>query len=511
MSKARGSLLLIAARLANFGLLIVAVPLYLALLGEVGYGVCLFMSSVLVYVNLLDLGFSAGSHKLIIEAFDRKDDDRAWTLQYVQFTLATLVAVAGFAVLVVVGQVWVIDPSLSGPTRNLFFAAAGLTFATTVLNQSLVPALVGRGLFGRMALLNVSTVAFGTGLSLLFSWLWKTPAAWFGGQALGGILAFGASLAFAFAASKETLARFRFRADVVRELFKFGLRTYVHRLWGSLAGTADRLQLGAGNPERLVAYSVPARIPECLQMLVRPVVETLLPDLTRSLARGAEEFAGRVHGYSIFVLLLATSAVLVPSGFAVSIVRVWLGEGAFLGAEWVVIPLAVYVSLEAYFASLSAALYATGNPQRLIWFAAFNGVATLALTMPMYRWHGVGGVALMNMGIGLAQFATLPAAIRRMGVSALDLRSQMWRSLLVLSFGGALALAAHALSRSTLFVASPWLCFPGMALLAVLQFVACVRLGICPLPDGVGALLASRRFLAWMAPPYSEDRQAAST
>jgi O-antigen/teichoic acid export membrane protein len=443
------------------------------------------MLVVAAYLNLIDLGFSVGSQKHIVEAFHEGREDDAWEFHRVQFTLAAITALAGSLILLVIGKLFgfLPVPGLHAYAW-LFYVFAGLNWAMYILSTALNPPLVGLAMFSRMARFSFVSALCSTIASLALSFYTHSAVGWMGGQALGATVGFILNLAALSRVGGLKILRPHWNTIRVREITKLGVRSYSIRMWSAISGNSDRLVLGKlVSSEIYTTYAVPARLPDVLYVVIRGLNDTLFPEYAKAQGSSQEEFIKIVRKNSSIVLLVALSSFVVTGGVSQAFLNVWLGSRAPSYGGTIIIGLGVYYSFEAYFASLSVALLAKGIPHKMMAFAAWNAAATAGFTYFAYHLLGVPGVAIMNAVIDGLQLVPLVWVMRRNLGPSFEMSK-------VLGTVASLAIIAISMAAGTQWVVTHLvprglsiLVLPFGPMLAIVYMLGAFSFGLVPIPD----------------------------
>jgi len=94
----------IAARVVNYGIRFVSIPLSLNLLGRAQYGLWLTIGSVLIWLGLSELGISTGLVNTVARAYGREDWDEARTYVSTGFFTYSTLALLAFLIVTLVSM-----------------------------------------------------------------------------------------------------------------------------------------------------------------------------------------------------------------------------------------------------------------------------------------------------------------------------------------------------------------------------------------------------------------------
>jgi O-antigen/teichoic acid export membrane protein len=494
MSKTRGSIGLVAAKLVQLVLQVVAVRLYLKWLGQDSYGIVLLFAALAPYLLLLDIGFTVAAQRLMTQRLSEGDPEGARRVHRCLIYLNAWITLASAITFVFLFLFLPLKaPGITMGERVWIFVAAGVQFLATWLNFTLVAALMAYERFRRLAALNAIASIVTVLLGIAAAYVWRSPQALLGANAFSAM----AILAINAHALKPVFGYVpiwgTYDPDITKELRTVGLRSYVHRAIGGLASSTDKVLLGSviGTRE-LSQYAVPTRLPETLYDTLSPVYTTTLPELTRARSAQDPKLPTILEHNSLLVLGLACGALLVPCGFGSPLLLVLFGE-TFPQGDVVCVLMALCKSVELFYAALAMLFYAEGRPDRLVPLTLANAAGMAVLTIPAYHWFGFGGIAALKAVITMAQFGPIMALVRRNLGAADAVRSLSLRALLILLVAICFAIGAMYLSRTAWMTNAPWLSLVLAPVAASIYVALVVGTRICPLPSG-----AKRRLKAWL-------------
>ena len=457
MARVSGSISLVMTGSVSIALRVLTVPLYLVWLGEDQYSLYLYMLFLTGFVALFNPHVDEAAITRLTEAFAKGETERAWRIQQA-FTALTLL-IAGVGLVAFAAMAFLVPV----PDHRLaevwpMFLCFGLAYAGNVLAESLHPVLYAQDKFQQLAVREffVSTGGAIAGIGLV--WAYRTPVALAAVTALNAVVGYLLLLVITKRLYPEFRVRPRWIPDINRDLFRIGLRGYLHRAALMVSTTIDKILLPHALPMRQLAhYHVPAQVPVTLQRMMDPIQNTLRPELTRQGLQGAGQLAESTTRFARIVLGIACCTVLVPAAFGLPILLVWLPEGVSMpfGAA-VMLALGVACTLELLHGVFNMLAYAIGKPHVLVPVSGLNAAATVAFTVPVALAFGVAGVAVQN---GLLFALLLPAllwTIRRHCTPDLDMRDVLRSTAASMGVGLFYAIAAFTMCHHTWFRENPW-------------------------------------------------------
>lgn len=484
MTKGKGAIALVGAKVVNVGLQFLATRLYLQWLGQESYGVVLLFASISAYMNIVDLGYWTGAQRRITLARSRNDhQDVVATVRCLAVLNARigLLAISGYSLL----YLFLPIPGLLESERRILFCAACIQFITQWLSLTLTSLLISHERFNRLALTNFIQTIVTVGLGLWAASVYRTPTA----LMVANAIAFVLILVWNLFLLRPIYGFFpvwgRYEENVARDLAQVGRRSYAHRLVANMAGSTDKLIIGSFfGPMALTLYGIPARIPEVLKDVFAPIYTTTQPEITRALDKDPKHLEAVVERNSLLVLAISLAFITVPCSLGEPLIR-FLFPGEFPNGGWVCTLIGLYKGAELYYSQLAIPPYAKGRPDWLVPFAASTFVISAGLTYAAYSRFGVLGVALVNVGIVVLQFFPYHWMIRNRILQGESLAHWYRKAggiigvsvcccAVGLSIAGTRFLAQHAWTATLL---APCLALASLALMVKLRF--------CPKPTVV--------------------------
>ncbi len=451
MSKVANSAYLIAANAAATAIQFVSVPLLLRWIGKPAYGVYLYVAVVAVYVGVATPGLYNAAQKLLTERFAAGDEEGAWRIQQTQLAMALAFAALSAVAFFALGLILRLD-GVDRRTLVWMFAIYACTYALALVNGALVAVLSAREMFRSVAVRQSMEPLAGAIVAVTLAAIVRTPIAVVAGGLIGSLTGFALNALTLRRSFPGFRLRPKFDRAAAREIWAISVRGWPQAVVLAVSGSADRMLLpAAGLGSAAIAdYTIPYRLPETLNRLLSPALATVVPELTRQNATDPRGFAEKLHRYGLQSMLLASALILVPSGFGGPFLALWLGDQAPREGAAIVLAIGFYFALNYYYNLMAKAFVAQGRMHLVVPFSLFNAVATLALTVPVARAHGIQGVAWMNAAINLAQFGVFLVYVRRTVAPGFPLAQHLRRCLPLLAGGAALAVGAHVWCRT------PW-------------------------------------------------------
>lgn len=417
-----------AVAVAWNGLLIVLVtPWYVSKLGMEGYGLIGFWLLMQVVYSLCDVGMGATLMRDFAAAQGIPDGQSRRrqllrTLELIYWPLAGVLALLLFGC-----SSWIASSWLKLHVLSTGEAARSIRWMALALGLQFPGALYSSGLLGlqrqgRLALIQMcgSAARYGGGLAVLF---WRAdPAPYFIVQALVS----GAQTAATRAALSGMLGSAGrtgppFRAELLREAWRFSAGMAITSVAGVLLGSVDRLFLSAALPAvELGKYTVAWVGTGLLQLGIQPFYRAYFPRFAELLAIGdRKKLREEYYQGCRIVARLIVPAALVAWVFAPEIFRAWMGQAD--GTTVTVFRLLLLGVASAGLMWLPAAFQQAHGWTRLhagmISGALVAGAASLWWTIG--RWGAAGatfvwilhGVSDLTLGLWLMHRRLLPGEL----------------------------------------------------------------------------------------------------
>jgi len=305
---------------------LVAVPVYLDVVGEVRYGVLVLVWALLGFFGVSDFGIAiaTGNHVARVPAGDRD------ALGRVVVTAAALTAGAGLAagaLFVGVGAILVqlvldIPAPLHGETyAALAWVSATLPFAN--LFWVSIGAAEGRERFLEANALRLVAAVMTQALPLVAAWLWEPTLAAIGAGLLASTLVSSAAgMSLAARRLGSPALRLPDRATAA-SLLRYGSWVTVTGVVSAVVASVDRLVIGAvRGPRAVTQYAIPANLVARLHLVPSSLTRTLFPRFSRE----ADATGDALARTAITALVAIVTPVVVVAMVALEpFLRIWVG------------------------------------------------------------------------------------------------------------------------------------------------------------------------------------------
>lgn len=456
-------------------------------LGESSYSIYVLVMAFVGYATLLEPSVLYGVQKRLVERYLANDHEGAQRVQEAQATIVLVTTGFGTAALLALGLFYQIPgATVSRGGTWALFAAGAIIFVSAQVNQLLVPILSAREMFRSLSLRQASETVASAVVGMALAYWFRSPLGVLIGTAGGSMVSVVVNIcSLKRAGHPYHIVPRRHRAEL-KDLLNYARLGYPHRIFGGASNSADRVLYSySGRPlEDISRYAIAYRVPESMQMIFVFAADALVPRLTRDLNDSPEAAANALDKLGRLMLATGVAFVLVPGCFGSALLRVWLGNVPRAAPEAMAF-LSAYFALQMYMAAMTKIFYASGRLHRAAVFTGYNAALTLALTIPMARWGGIVGVALMNAGIALTQFIPYAFWIKRDCVPSFDALRHTRATSIILLIGSLVGYGSYQLCDLT-YVADRPLLGIFLALVAALITGAIILgLRLAEIPPGI--------------------------
>lgn len=378
---------------------LVMTPIFIKTLGKSDYGIWLLIHALVGYYGLLDLGVRSAVVRYVSRALALKD------IRTVNETLNTAFVLYGGMGVVALGlsvALAVILPDVSGFAAGQHPDAAVLIL---LVGANMAVAFPGRLLEGvlsaaeRFDLSNLLRIIFSfirnmVFIVLLFSGYGLLALAW----ALLALTSLEKIVVALVVLRKVPSVRLNpklARRSRVREIFDYGIHTFLAQSGNRLRLFTDSIVIGAFlPPQAITLFNIGNRPVTYLTRMTMGIARVLTPAFSRTEAHGRVENLRRL-------LILGTRATTILTWLACLIlavlgdrlIRLWVGEGFGESVQVLLLLLPAYLFANGMHPT-SSILYGTSRHRVLSIIVITEGLANLGLSLLFIRMWGIVGVAL---------------------------------------------------------------------------------------------------------------------
>ncbi len=443
-----------ATDLAAVGVFLVLTPMLLHHLGAARFGVLAVADSVLGYIGLLNLGLNPALTRFLAGSEATGDRQRTISLLSTSAMLFGILGVIGgiAASLIAahIGALFNVDAAVVDDCAR-FISIKGLEF---ILAMPLGIYAAGNYSIGSMVKMNgVRAVGGALETALAFAVVWTgSGLTMLAVNSLVITLATGLLQRWSLRRAVPNL-NLRFdaiRADLVRELFSYGLLFALDGLIVLLVFKTDDIVIGAvSSAAALASYAVAGQVSRALTNTVGRIPGTLFPVLSALSAKDDRATLRRVFCRTIDACFATSGAIAVTLAvFGGELIRGWLGIQPDALPDRVIYCFAAFALCHAPVSAGSKYLAAAGLMRRVAFMAIVEGFGNLGLTLILVRVVGLPGVILATVIVQVSTTSWYNAtqAARHMELPiAVFWRDRMLRLAVPMLASGALALTWHAL------------------------------------------------------------------
>jgi O-antigen/teichoic acid export membrane protein len=438
-----------SAQVWSAALTLLAVPVYLRVLGPEVYGIIGFYVALQILVNVLDFGWSMIANREFARA-ETESEEGAHLLR-------TLEVVYGLVGVLIVLSLWQLSSWLSTSYFNaVALGSAELRTAIVLIGLTLglrwpvtLYTAVLRGL-ERHVLQNTLAIVIITlrtvGAMLVIRQV-PTLEAFFYWQALLSVAECGLFAGATWLLQHGQWSSAKFDGAILRRFGHFSAQLTFIALFAALLKQVDRLVLGRWvSLDLLGYYTVAAVLSGGLLLFATPLSAAVYPRFSDLFARDQTAEALEIYRKSsrtVAVVIVPVACMLVF--FASPIVTIWTRSGAAAqSAAPVLAVLAAATALNSLMQVPYAAQIAAGRAHIALWT---NGVAVAALTpltIVLVQLLGIAGAGIAWLVFNIVYYSVVAAVIEWRVFGSIGC---LWRETLplmgagVVFFGGAAALA----------------------------------------------------------------------
>jgi len=409
---------------ANILVTILLTPFLIHYLGQSGYGLWATLGSVLAYLSLLDLGLSGTSTKFIAQ-YRASNDQHGLnifvTTVFITYFILGIVAL-GLSILVSFHLAGFFQLSFDlAETAKGFFLVAGVNFALSFPLAPLNGILFG---YQRVDLLNlINTLGFlcngFLSVLVLKNGLGLVGMAW---VALGINLS-SAALKWSFIRRKFPHVRIYpalFNLGVLKNALTYAFYLLIISVGAQIVFNTDNIiiskYLGIA---AVTAYAVAFRLIFVLMQFIFKIADVLAPVFSElhTLKDTVRLRAVYLESSKVSVAL-AIPVVIILVFFGEEVIRLWIGEGNFVGTP-TLMTLAALTFMHSFVHPGAVMLTGAGKMRGICFFNMAEAAFNLFLSIALVRHMGVLGVALGTiLAHALTNLWYIPAsAAKEVGLS----------------------------------------------------------------------------------------------
>ena len=281
-SRSAGVLWIVGLRFIIIFLQLINLRVAIHVLGDVVYGIAVFVAGVRALWQFVDLDIPQGLIQILSKTI-RVDEDKAWRYFRAGLFLQFLVGVIG-AVGVSLGAIYFgHDSRLAGYSFvTSLFVIAGIQFFFDSYGSTYNAPFNAREEFHKVAALTSGIPLFTVFIQIVLVLLMKSPIGILLGTLLDSVLQFIIKVYYIVKHEKKFPVLPKFDFECCRDIIHMGLKSYIAGLSTRIGGTVDKLivgdVLGFG---ALTIYNLACRIPQILLEAFGKITDFLgLPRVT---------------------------------------------------------------------------------------------------------------------------------------------------------------------------------------------------------------------------------------
>lgn len=385
---------------------VVALPVYIRILGETGYGVYSFLLILINYLGFLDLGLNGGIVRFVAEAVTRRDSDR---IRRLTGTISRIYLVTGGtgALFLLAGSDWMVRHFLNDipadllPGAVLYFQLGAVAFLLNLYNIFLSGLLTAaqKQYLSNSVRFGGDSLRYLAGIGILLA------GGGLVGLAITNLVVNSGVLAVLFGLSRRELGTFSlfrpFDRGLFREVFSYSAFLMASTIVGVLAVQANQLVVGYLLPVAALAwYAGSFDTAGKLWLIPKNVLAPVFPLWTEMKAKGEKEKITQILDHSVrFILLVAWLPSLLLLIDADVVLSLWISPGFSDGAAPVFRLILAGVLINSAFYAATPLAYAFDLPATITRFQIGQAILNLAgcfLLIPLYGIAGAGLAFLLS-------------------------------------------------------------------------------------------------------------------
>ncbi len=390
-SKARSVGVLAASRLLGIILQLVAVRVYVSVLGVEGYAVPLYFAALVGNVVYCDLGIPQAVQRAILDARANNrisDIGRLETARLRGLRVSIFLAVLAYAMLWLVLPI----PAVQGnEQRFLLFTLSSAHAVALLLFTHYNAILAAYEEFGALALANGVLTSCQPLLGIPLVLALRKPEALLGAMAASAALA--SIISYGFSRRRPKLNRST--SDGLIGLILSGVRMAGARFLNQVAGSVDRLIIPRFGASLLTQYQIPWQVCQTLLEICQPMYQVLFADIAKASCTAPHERKAKLERSFLLAASVGASVIVLGSGYGPSLIRLWI-PAPIPNVGILCLALGVYKGFEYMLNAFGVTFFAIGRMELLVPFAGFNALATALLTGPVLLAWGITGVGIQN-------------------------------------------------------------------------------------------------------------------
>ena len=329
------------------------VPMTIDYLSEDLYGVWLAVSSMVVWLNFFDIGFTLGLKNKLAEALAKEDYKRGKTLVSTTYGMMLLIFVPlGLILEAVVPHVdWCgllnVSPSLQGVLIAVMRILV-LTFVLQMIFNTIVAVLAAHQ---RTAMSGVFPVIGHTLSAVVIFILTRTvpPSLYSFSLAISylpvAVVIVASVILFRTSLRRVAPSPACFDRGCVRNLFKLGVKFFIIQIQlVVLYQTTNVLISNISSPEMVTTYNIAYKYLNVAPMVFFLIISPLWPAYTDAYTKGDFAWMRNIHHKMMRITLLIIIGLAVMTAVSPWVYRLWVGED-------IAVPWIMTVSVSVYFAA----------------------------------------------------------------------------------------------------------------------------------------------------------------
>lgn len=485
MSKVRSFAWLSSARLLSAVLQVFVIRFIFDIVGAAAFGAFMYMQAISRIISILDLQYGEGAQREFVKHFESGNDRegfRAWvTLKWALIGTAVVLLLAH-----IVAGFFITFKEFDVPKGISFFVlASGFFLLSSQLYYGVNVYFIGRRKYGVLSITSalLSVITSVVGIAGLF--LTRKIEGYIFGYALATLMIACLNIYLVEKDRKAAGAKDGPSLQLFKSFAALGLKGMPNRLLAVATSMGVPLVIKPIMGEKnLGMYSSAARFPEVAYDTLQ-FSSLILPELTSAFYKGQKEMGQAIRRYSLLSVGMTVTLVLIPTGFGLPVLQLWLGPSYSSPMEWVMVGIGLHRVFESMLSTLGFSMVAAGQPQRTLPFFLWDAIMTVILVPIGVIHYGIVGAIAAKVAIHVMQVIPFMLFARKTLSPELAFGSWLRDFFFTVFLGCGIAFGCFFLMTSGFGRSNPWIGFLALPAAMLLYGVLITRTKCVDLPESI--------------------------
>ena len=372
-------------------------PIVVRRLGVSQYGIFVLTNTIVVFLNMVELGLSTSLIKFVSEYAGKNDTKGMGELLGTARSVYVIIGLIGFIIFAILGKWFLFAFKIGGGQEHIFvvFLLAGILFFFNSLNSiyAVVPVALQRfDIANKISMLQSTLISMSMLILVLAGFQLKAVMA-------ANVVVLIISTTLLWRAAGRLLPNVSFSFiwnwGELRRAYRFGIVTALSGFALNALGYLDRLLIPIFiGPNQLTYYSLPGNVGQKVGGVTNSLSGMFLPLASNLSGKGDMETIRKVYVRGFRNLTIIAVAMAVPIVlFANKILLYWLGSDfAARGTTVLILVTLTYVPLSLYL-PLHSFLLGLGKIRFLLYGSLVMAALNLVLLVILVPRFGIMGAA----------------------------------------------------------------------------------------------------------------------